>query len=287
MLTRPKITEELLTQIREAIDEHPDWGRRRLSIHLCELWDWRVPGGDLKDISCRDMLRALDKAGSIKLPASSKAKGQSPRRKILHQEHDTTTIACGLSDLRPISVGIVKGKAESVEWGSLVDRYHYLGFERTVGENMKYLVRSKDGVPLACLLFGSAAWSCRDRDALIGWDREQRMTGLTLMTNNTRFLIPEWVRVPHLASHVLSLIAHRISEDWEEKYGHGLVCLETFVERERFRGTCYQAANWIRAGTTTGRGRDDRKHARSLPEKDIYLLPLERRWKERLSGGSS
>lgn len=196
-------------------------------------------------------------------------------------------VTCCLSDLRPLSVGVVKGKAELAEWGSLVDQYHYLGFERTVGENMRYLVRSKDSAPLACLLFGSAAWSCRDRDALIGWNREQRLAGLSLMTDNTRFLIPEWVRVPHLASHVLSLIAHRISADWQEKYGHGLVCLETFVERGRFRGTCYQAANWIHAGTTSGRGRDDRDHTQSLPEKDIYLLPLGRRWKERLSGGPS
>jgi hypothetical protein len=168
------------------------------------------------------------------------------------------------------------------EFKSIIDHYHYLGYDRAVGENMKYIIRGKGGDTLACLLFGSAAWKCRDRDAFIGWDREQRAAGLPMMTNNTRFLIMPFVNVPHLASHALALISRRISGDWEKKYGHGLAALETFVEVGRFRGTCYRAANWICVGRTAGRGRNDRRHEKALAEKDIYLLPLTRRWRQSL-----
>ena len=272
-MTRPPITEELLSQIRQTIRENPDWGRRRISIHLCELWDWRVPCGTVKDISCRDMLRTLDKAGRIALPASKNTNGQNPRKKPIHLCHDITEISDVLGNLRPLNVEVVERGETLAEFKSLIDQYHYLGFDRTVGENMKYIVRSKDGTPLACLLFGSAAWSCRDRDEYIGWSGEQRSGGLSLLTNNTRFLILPHVRVRHLASHVLSLITRRVSRDWEKKYGHPVLLLETFVDR-RFRGTCYKAANWVRVGRTAGRGRDDRHHERALPEKEIYVYPL-------------
>lgn len=284
MLTRPRITNEIVAQIRQTIADNPDWGRKRISIHLCELWDWRVPGGTWKDISCRDMLRALDKAGEIVLPAPQNTYGKEPRRGILHQEHDTTPVVFSLGQLRPLRIELVEGGAALAKFKSLVDQYHYLGFGRTVGENMKYIVYSKDGSVLACLLFGSAAWQCRDRDEYIGWDQEQRRAHLSLLTNNVRFLVAPWVNVPNLASHTLSLIAHRLSVDWERKYGHPILVLETFVER-RFRGTCYQAANWIHVGSTTGRGRNDRLHERALPTKDIYLLPLDRKWKNILLDG--
>ena len=282
MLSRPQITEELLTQIRWTISENPDWGRERISIHLCELWDWRVPGGNVKDISCRDMLRALDKAGSITLPAPKNLNWQSPRKKAAHLCHDMTEITDVLGNLRPLSVEVVERGAALTEFKSLIAQYHYLGFDRTVGENMKYMARCKGGSPLACLLFGSAAWSCRDRDEYIGWNREQRSGRLSMLTNNTRFLILPNVRVQHLASHVLSLISRRVSEDWEKKYGHPILLLETFVDG-RFRGTCYKAANWVRVGRTAGRGRDDRHHERALPEKEIYVYPLAANFRETLA----
>ena len=144
------------------------------------------------------------------------------------------------------------------------------------------MIYSRDGQPLSCMLFGSAAWSCSARDKLIGWDKTQRRQGLSNMTNNTRFLIFPWVRVPHLASHVLSLISRRINIDWQEKYGHEIYCLETFVERERFKGTAYRAANWIYVGETTGRGRDGGHQHAILPIKDIYLYPLVRNFKAAL-----
>jgi len=283
MLTRPAITEEILVQIRQTIEENPDWGRRRISIHLCELWNWRVPGGVWKDISCRDMLRMLDKTGKIQLPAPQKTATQNPRRKIEHKEHDKEPIVCGLNALRPLCVNVVESGHGLVEFKSLIDQYHYLGYpNRPVGENMKYIVRNKDGGVVACLLFGSAAWACRDRDAYIGWNHEQRVAKLPMLANNIRFLVVPWCKSANLASHILSLVARRIGADWEAKYGHGLYFLETFVEFRRFRGTCYQAANWIRVGRTLGRGHNDRRNEWALPEKDIYLLPLERRWRKKL-----
>jgi hypothetical protein len=171
------------------------------------------------------------------------------------------------------------------EFKSYIDQFHYLGFDRTVGENMKYIARDCSGVPLACLLFGSAAWSCADRDRFIGWNKGDRSVNLMWMTNNVRFLIFPWVRVFNLASHILALAAQRVSGDWEGKYGHGLVCLETFVESGRFSGACYKAANWICVGRTLGLGRDGgHKHA-IMPEKDIYLYPLNKDYRKKLRGG--
>ena len=273
--TRPEITEDRIEQIRNVISENPSWNRTRISKHLCSIWCWQSPNGQLKDISCRDMLRELDKAGKINLPAA-----QAPSRtsggadKINHLEHDTTSIGLKLSELRPLNISTVSAGKELVLFKSLIDQYHYLHYDRTIGENMKYMLYSRDGRPLSCLLFGSAAWSCRERDSFIGWDRPDRKRGLSLMTNNSRFLVLPWVRVPHLASHILSLVSRRIGDDWQQKYGHPVYCLETFVERDRFRGICYRAANWIHVGSTTGRGRDGGHHHVVLPIKDVYLYPL-------------
>jgi hypothetical protein len=154
-----------------------------------------------------------------------------------------------------------------------LDRYHYLGL-RVVGENIGYLVKDHQGRALACLLFGAAAWCCAPRDRALGWGRQERQERLREMANNTRFLILPWVRVPHLASHVLGRVVRRIDRDWREKYGHGLRWLETFVERERFAGTCYRAANWQCVGQTQGRSRQDREHCTRVPVKDVYLYAL-------------
>jgi len=271
---RPEITNEKIEVIRKLIEENPGIGRTKLSRMLCEMWDWRGQNGQLKDMSCRDMLRALDNAGKIVLPKpKSLSHNVGERRKIKHLVHDETPIGSSLKDLRPLRVEVVSSKDELEQFKSYIDQYHYLGFDRFIGERMAYMVYSCDGVALSCLLFGSAAWSCRERDAFIGWDKEQRRRNLNMMTNNVRYLIFPWVTVPHLASHILSLITKRISTDWERKYGHPVYLLETFVEK-RFRGTCYKAANWIHVGSTTGRGRDGGHHNAILPIKDIYLYPL-------------
>jgi hypothetical protein len=229
------------------------------------------------------MLRALDKVGKIVLPEPrTTACRAGTIMKIKHLAHDETLIVDSLKDLRPLQVEIVLSKDKLTEFKSYIDQFHYLGFDRYIGEHMAYMVYSCDGIALSCLLFGSAAWSCRDRDIYIGWGKEQRKHRLNWITNNVRFLVLPWVRVPHLASHILSLITKRISTDWEQKYGHPVLLLETFVEISRFRGVCYRAANWIRIGRTTGRGRDGGHHNAILPVKDIYLYPLDPDYKSKL-----
>jgi hypothetical protein len=277
MTNKPKITEELIAQINGIISRNPEWNRTRISKTLCEVLDWRSLAGQIKDISCRDMLRALECRGLIRLPQPIVVSRQAGQRvNIKHLEHETTPVTCGLSELLPLNVETIEAGEQVAAFKSLIDQYHYLGFGRTVGENMKYMIRSHNGKLLACMLFGSAAWACRGRDLHIGWDKSQREGGLQYITNNTRFLILPWVKVPHLASHILGKIAHRISGDWHVRYGHGIYCLETFVERGRFKGTCYKASNWRHVGSTTGRGRNSTGSSAVLPIKDVYLQPL--RW---------
>jgi hypothetical protein len=165
---------------------------------------------------------------------------------------------------------------------SLLQAHHYLGLRNSVGENLKYLARDRHGRPVACLLFGAAAWQAKARDEWIGWTSAQRQHALSRLANNTRFLVLPWVRVPHLASHLLGQVAQRLAADWRGKYGHGIELLETFVERQRFRGTCYRAAGWVHVGATTGRSRNDREQTLSVPVKDIYLRPLAPDWRRRL-----
>ncbi len=282
---RPEMTEERIDFIRKFIAENPDKGRTRLSIMLCEIWNWRDAKGRTKDMSCRDMLNSLDKAGRITLPAPRcilRRPGDS--KGVTHFVHDETPIKCSLKELQPLRVEVVSSKADWQQMKSFIDQYHYLKFDRCISESMAYLVYSRDGKPLASLLFGSSAWSCRDRDAFIGWSKEDRRENLILTTNNSRFVIFPWVKVPHLASHILSIIAKRISADWELKYGHALYLLETFVEIGRFKGTCYKAANWLHVGRTTGRGRNGGHHKAVLPLKDIYLYPLSKAWQTVLLG---
>jgi len=281
---RPEITEQHMDQIRQLLNEHPDWHRSRLSKELCELWGWKSGNGQAKDISCRDLLRSLDTAGQIKLPPQQRAARKKGRSASIQLSfHDTTPIEKGLKDVLPLTVQIVTSKEGMDEYKSLIEQYHYLGYGQSVGECMRYMVRSKNGALLACLLYGSSAWRCAPRDKFIGWSNEMRTAHLPFTTNNTRFLILPWVRIPYLASHILSAISRRISRDWQTKYGHPLYFLETFVERNRFRGVCYKAANWICVGETAGKGRNSRTNIAELPIKDIYVYPLHKRFREKLN----
>lgn len=274
-----QITENHVQAVKELIANNPSWSRRRLSMELCRLWNWYTPVGQMKDMACRDLLLKLEQKGQVVLPRrKSDAFIRGGHISIIQVPHDTTEITDRLKDLLPLRVEVVETNHPSWDlFKCLLYRYHYLGFSGTVGENMKYLILDKERRPLACLLFGSAAWSCAARDDFIGWDRNTRINHLHLITNNTRFLILPWVRVPHLASHILGLITRRISNDWQRKYGHGLLLLETFVDQKRFRGTCYKAANWRYVGLTKGRSRNDRCHKLDVPAKAVYLYPLAKR----------
>jgi hypothetical protein len=179
-----------------------------------------------------------------------------------------------LKELLPLRVALVEQPVQRQLFAGLLGRFHYLGYRRPVGENLQYWVRERTGSVVACLVFGAAAWKCAARDHYIGWEPLVRQAHLHLVANHMRFLILPWVRVPHLASHVLGLAASRLSGDWREKYGHGICLLETFVERGRFSGSSYRAANWVHAGSTQGRSRNDRRRTLAVPCKDVYLYPL-------------
>ena len=286
MMIKPQITPVEIELIQKLISSNPTWSRTRLSIELCRIWDWCYPDGQPKAISCRDLLRRLAAKNLIVLPPRRQQPVFIPgyKKHIQLILHDTSEISGDIRDILPVRIEVVpEGAFQVQEFKSLIDQYHYLGFDRTVGENLKYLVYSRQGKLLACLLFGSAAWACAPRDQFIGWNAQSRRKHLIYTTNNTRFLILPWVKVPHLASHVLGLIVHRITSDWQGKYGHPLYLLETFVEKERFKGTCYQAANWIYVGETSGRSRNDRYSTLQVPIKDIYLYPLGRYFREVLT----
>lgn len=270
--------------IRQLLAEHPDWGRSRLSVELCELWDWRGPNGQLKDMACRSLLLRMERAGGIVLPPRQRKSPNGLRnRSPVRVPHRTDPIDGDLNCLMPIELSCVStGSGQDRLFRCLLSGHHYLGYRNTVGENLKYLVRSRDGVPLACVLFGSAAWKSAARDGHIGWSPAVRERNLHYVTNNTRFLILPWVRVPNLASHILSHVARRVNRDWLDKYAHPIYLLESFVDRSRYRGTCYRAANWIGAGQTTGRTRNDRNRTIRRSRKEVYLYPLERRYRDRL-----
>jgi hypothetical protein len=262
--------------IQGLLAEHRDWGRSRLSEELCRLWDWRNAHGRIKDMAARTLLLKLERRGHIRLPERRRPSSNGFRnRHTPLVDHATAPICGALRDLRPLAVSVVESGSEDLRlFNCLLSRYHYLGHRNTVGENIRYLVRDCAGRPVGCALFGSAAWKCAARDAWIGWERCAREANLGLLTNNTRFLVLPWVTVAHLASHLLATLVRRICADWQHKYGHPIHALETFVDRDRFRGTCYQAANWVRLGSTQGRTRNDRTRCIQASVKDVYLYPL-------------
>jgi len=279
-----KIAPEDIELINKLIDTNPSWGRTRLSKELCILWNFKSANGNLKDMACRNLLLKLEKQKLIKLPARKSGTNNAKRNSSIHLVlHSTLPVQASLKDLSPVQIRPVEDRSELELFKCFLSAYHYLGFSGTVGENLKYMAYDSSDRPLACLLFGSAAWACGPRDGFIGWSRDQRSKNLSLTTNNTRFLILPWVSVKYLASHILSKVCQRIKDDWTAKYGHPLYLLETFVERDRFKGTCYKASNWTRVGETKGRSRNDRSHNMEVPVKDIYLYPLVKRFRKVLS----
>lgn len=269
--------EEILG-LQNWIKAHPEWSRKRLARELCSLWEWRDARGRLKDFAARSFLLKLEAQGVVSLPVLQAHKRRAPRPPPqLPGWEEPPSWSAPLEKVLPVRVEPIEaGSAAARHWAFYLHTYHYLGL-RVVGENLGYLVRDALGRDLACLLFGAPAWRCAPRDRALGWSDTQRRSGLHTLANNTRFLILPWVRVPHLASHVLGAVARRIGGDWHAKYGHGLDLLETFVERDRFAGTCYRAANWQCVGQTQGRSRQDRDRTCAVPLKDIYLYRLDRR----------
>ncbi|MBU4502049.1 MAG: DUF4338 domain-containing protein [Nanoarchaeota archaeon] len=276
-----KIAAKDIELVRQLINTNSSWGRTRLSKELCVLWNFKDGNGRLKDMACRNLLLKLEKQGLITLPARKSGTNNAKRNVLVaYVLHSTLPISAKLKTLTPLQLRLVEDKDTLRLFKCFLSAYHYLGFSGTVGENLKYMVYDDIDRPLACLLFGSSAWKCAPRDSFIGWDHKKRGKNLALVTNNVRFLVLPWVKVEHLASHILGKVARCIRDDWTAKYGHPVYMLETFVEKDRFSGTCYKASNWIYVGKTKGRSRNDRYTTLKVPIKDIYLYPLAKRFKE-------
>lgn len=274
-----RVTEADLEWIRAYREEHPQARRKRIAVALCRHWGWRNGRGDLKEIAARSLLNKLAERGVVELPPlrSWVRRNASMGRGAAEAPEPGERIEGKLRDLQPLRVQPVEeGDGAQRRWAGYLRYHHYLGL-RVVGENLGYLIGDRAGRDLAVLLFGAAAWRCSARDRYVGWSDTERAEGLQGIANNTRFLILPWVQVPHLASHVLGLIGGRIDEDWRRKYGHGLCWLETFVDRERFAGTCYRAANWVEVGSTQGRTRQDREGRIRVSRKYVLLYALNRR----------
>jgi hypothetical protein len=276
-----------LHDLRQWVTENSHWSRWRLSRELATRWDWRNGAGVLKDMAARTLLVKLAQRGLLALPE----RRQVPTNRMRcgtppasEWPEPGEPIAGPLAALKPLTLQEVSGQPTSRAWlkGALA-HFHYLGFGGAVGENLHYVIRDGQSRPLAGLVFGAAAWKCQDRDRFLGWTAQQRQKNLALVANNTRFLILPWVKVPDLGSWILGQVAGRIGRDWQAKYGHPVVVLETFVEQQRFRGTVYRAANWQPVGVTAGRSRQDRHTCLQVPRKDIYLYPLRRSFREALA----
>jgi hypothetical protein len=266
---------EQIDWLREWIQVHPQWSRKRLARQLCERWQWRDTRGRLKDFAARSLLLKLAAQGQLTLPPLQVHQRRAPRAApAWPQWQEPAPWSAPLAAVAPVRLEPVRPGTPAVRtWAFYLHRYHYRGL-RVVGENFGYLALDAHGREVGCLLFGAPAWRCAARDQALGWSESTRRQRLHTLANNTRFLILPWVRVPHLASHLLGRAARRIAADWQVKYGHGLDWLETFVERDRFAGTCYRAANWICVGQTQGRSRQDRHHTTTVPVKDVYLYRL-------------
>jgi hypothetical protein len=269
------VTRNDVSFIRTLIEENPGDSRWSLSRKLCLQWDWRQPNGALRDMVCRGLMLELHRGDHIQLPA----KKQNPsnplaqRRKPPKATIDQSPLEGPLSRIRPLTIRQVRRTASEKLFNSLIEQYHYLGYCQPVGAHLKYLIFAHGRV-VACIAFSSAPRHIGCRDRFIGWSAKERRENLHLMAYNSRFLILPWVKVPYLASHILGQIAKQVSEDWKQIYNHPIHFLETFVDTERFRGTCYKAANWIYLGKTTGRGKDDQTHKPNRSIKAVWGYPL-------------
>jgi len=280
-----EIDGEQLAFLREFIRTHSTSSRWKLSRQLCEALGWKQANGALRDMVCRGMLLMLERAGEIELPPVRRhIRGQCrtgrPRPEAVLI--DTAPLAMPLKSLGPIEIQAVRRTADEPLFNSLMEQYHYLSYEQPVGEHLKYVCWAQ-GRPVACLAWSSAPRHLGSRDRYIGWSAEARRRNIRFIAYNTRFLILPWVRVLHLASHILGKVTKGLSHDWQRMYGHPVYFAETFIDPGRFRGTCYRAANWQLLGLTTGRGKDDQTNQPNRPVKEVLGLALTPRFRQFLS----
>jgi hypothetical protein len=286
------VTDKDIAFIKRLIAEHPDLSRRRLSQELCRAWNWVQPNGALKDMVCRGLMLELHRNRHIELPPRRQVPPNplaEPRKplgaELLAREMDQAPLCAKLADLKPLAFCQVRRTSSEQLFNALIERYHYLGYTQPVGEHLKYMVYAKDRV-IACLAWCSAPRHIGCRDRFIGWTAQQRRQHIDLIAYNTRFLILPWVQVRYLASHILGRMARLLPGDWERIYHHRVHYLETFVDPERYKGTCYRAANWVYLGMTTGRGKDAPTRTPNRSFKEVLGYPLSKGFREMLAEGA-
>lgn len=262
--------------IRDLIAANPTASRCRLSILVCQVWGWKHPHGQWRDANCRSLMLDLHRRGLITLPpARRQVKNNAIRHHCVFRTDMPwgNAIECSLSQLQPLTIQEVRRTPQEKLVDDLMASHHYLGYTRPIGESLKFLITAKDQ-QVACITWSSAVHHLGPRDRFIGWTPTIRKSHLHSIAYNTRFLILPWIRVPHLASHILGYMARTLSACWEDRYQHPIHFLETFVDPTRNRGTCYKAANWSCIGCTTGRGIHEKTQRATLSRKDIWVMPL-------------
>jgi len=268
---------EELEEIRTLIANNPEFTRAKLSREVCRMFQWLKPDGKLKDMSCRVAMLRMEKDGLILLPAPTNVKKSVKKIKFTTSTDPQRMVVCTVNHLPKLHLQLVT-KATSALWNEYIDRYHYLGYTPLPGAQLRYFIRAGEQI-VALTGFGAAAWQTAPRDRFVGWNHDQRKKNLHLIVNNARFLILPWVQSKNLASKILSLTTRHLPDDWEARYKVRPVLMETFVQKDRFAGTCYRAANWILCGETKGRGKLGVAGKISVPIKDVWVYPLEKRFK--------
>jgi hypothetical protein len=281
------VTNYQLYEIIEIIETFPKLSRTELANTVCELFSWKRPTGKLKSVECRQFLERLDEKGAIRLPVCRKQYANRGAAKVQRtgKADIQPTISAKLKELSPILLARVDSQKQRQLWYEYVDRYHYLGYQLPFGAQLRYFIKAgATNDILGCFQFSSPAWKMAPRERWIGWTDEQRKVNLQKIINNSRFLIFPWVEVKNLASSALALAVKTVPDDWQRCYGYRPVLMETLVDRKRFKGTCYKAANWIQMGKTTGRGRMDRdNNQQGAAVKEIYVYPLTSRFRQELA----
>ena len=278
-----EVTASDVAFIQALIAEDPGASRRALSKKLCEAWNWVQPNGALRDMVCRGLMLELHRAGLIELPA---VRCRPPNNVLKHREAGVAPVEAAplrapLAELLPLAFHQVRRTEHEKLFGALLQAHHYLGYTRPVGEQLKYLVYAK-GQPIACLAWSSAPRHLAPRDRFIGWSAHARRQNIRFIAYNSRFLVLPWIEVPNLASHLLGRMAKRLSRDWEQVYAHPLYYLESFVDPQRFQGTCYRAANWLFLGRTKGLGKAAHTNKPNRSRKEVLGYPLTKRFRHRL-----
>lgn len=279
------VSEQDFSIISEICGIYAKLSQTEIASTICELLNWRRSNGKLKTIECYQFLNQLNKKEQIQLPQLRSGRPLGSKTCIKETDMSAPQAPCqqALADLKPVRMVLVEKAASRRGWQEYMNRYHYLGYKTPFGAQLRYFIESEDGPrTLGCLQFSSPALKLRARDEWIGWTQQQKGKRLQFIVQNSRFLIFPWIQVKNLASHVLGLAARQIKIDWQNHFGRTPVLLETFVDTARFRGTCYRAANWIHLGVTQGRGRMDTHCEFPSSIKDIWVMPLKKKWKRDL-----